>query len=248
MNEKRTHPVVIKIFVNVLVIVLIAFVVYVLYEYFTNAPVSDNNQRQVIRRPEKTLQEITYDNLLAQTIIPMVDLDNYFRNVKGADMLNNSEWNKVLVGFNHLDSIVIIPSIPTLNHQVYLSFKNEDFKFIKKEGGEFDIQNLRLVKIDPNTLAPVVAATYGSKDSIKVWNLRGSTADDFLKPSSNKNPVSDPESTFALYTNLDEDTFYYSQNAYYMFIYEMTIPTAHGTPTDFVFTSSLFKIRSDDQK
>lgn len=149
------------------------------------------------------------------------------------DLYEKSSWTNLNLQYQYpiIPDVLVVQPDPRINNPIRIFLKDN----VSSEGESFG--DVELIKIDPKTLEPVLVATYGSWQTFAAHFSKVSEGGVFDRlPRSLKG--------YSLLQNvyLGSDNFYYDSNYYYMFIYNMVIPNSAGTPTNYMYTSNLFKI------
>lgn len=195
----------------------------------------------------EVIQEKKIDISAYPDTLPFKQISDNFNdfNMTGSESYFKSSWRNF--GFEYSfpfipDAIAIEPTQPKLNSTIRIFLKTSDPNYssgLKTKLDSYDAADLVLIKVDPKTLQPVSIATYGSETSYRAGGF-GSVDNN---SSLLKTPLVNIDGyTFSFNLFLDSRKFAYDKNYYYMLLYEGTVPNNAGTPTEYTYTSGLFKI------
>jgi hypothetical protein len=149
------------------------------------------------------------------------------------DLYEKSSWSELGLQYQYpvIPDVLVVQPEPRINSPARVFLKNNTYAEGESMG------DIRLIKIDPKTLEPALTAVHGSRQSFVSWFQNVGEGGVFVSLPKTLDGYSLLQNVY-----LDSGNFYYDPNYYYMFIYSMVIPNPAGTPTDYMYTSNLFKI------
>jgi hypothetical protein len=245
--EKTLNKTAVKVFLCIVIIGVAAAVIYSIIAYPKPHTKEANYREFKMPTVQKTPQEIAYDKLVSSDSISMKDLTQYFELSTGKSPSLPYDWSNSWEKALYMPNVFVFDVIKTdpenliLDQPFIVYFKKGS---LKDFDNTFDISGLSLIKIDPKTFQPVKIATYGSRDWFHTSSGFSTYASEFNIPRT----VDTSLYTAMSSPFLDSRDFFYDKDYYYMLAYFATIPTPHGTPTEFVYTSNLFKILPEAKK
>ncbi len=216
------------------IVILVAVILFILIKIGVFNSNGTSNKETPVVKQESSFDFSKYPNTQSFKQV-LVDRFNFkdMEDHPHGDLYEKSAWTNLDLA----NQFPVIPDVLVVQPEAKI---NSATRIFLKDGismeGESD-GNVELVKIDPKTLEPVFVATYGSWKTFTARFQNVSEGGTFESLSKTLKGYSLLQNVY-----LGSDNFYYDPNYYYMFIYNMVIPNQAGTPTNYMYTSNLFKI------
>lgn len=216
------------------IVILVAVILFILIKIGVfNSKGTPNKETPVVKQ-ESSFDFSQYPSTKSfkQVLVDRFNLKDSDDHPYG-EVFDKSSWADLGLQYQFpiIPDVLAIQPEPRMDSAMRVFLKNNTYSEGEADG------DISLIKIDPITLEPVLAATYGSVQSPVAHVTAVGEGGVFVSLPNKLEGYSLLQNVY-----LTRNNFYYDPNYYYMFIYNMVIPTSGGTPTTYMYTSNLFKI------